>query len=71
MNKLKNKGQTSDKLNRRNNPIFKKQIGSCVKSLESQDFKCPICLDILVYPIVNECGHRVCQQCAENAYKVS
>ena len=26
LNKLKNKGQTSDKLNRRNNPIFKKQL---------------------------------------------
>lgn len=33
------------------------------------EFKCPICLEILIFPASLECGHTMCLECGQNMLK--
>jgi hypothetical protein len=38
---------------------------SAVLSLEARDYECPICLSLLIDPVVGHCGHDFCKSCLE------
>lgn len=29
-------------------------------------FKCPLCLELLISPVINTCGHYLCLDCAQH-----
>ena len=36
------------------------------RALQNIDFKCVVCLDLLIAPVSLECGHTLCLMCCEN-----
>lgn len=45
------------------------QTGPAIRSQQSasgivlEDYNCPICLDLLLEPVVGACGHEFCKDC--------
>ena len=37
--------------------------------IDKDDFKCPICLDIFIKPVIDKCGHTFCKKCILNHLK--
>ena len=39
------------------------QTGPANRPQEPEDYNCPICLDLLLEPVVGACGHEFCKDC--------